>query len=84
MIYMQELRNPVTQLAGFNAIFDFSNTGLQHLKYCTPYNMYLLNHTSFEVMPVVYRRYHLINGNVIMNTLLTLVKPFMPSSIRKI
>ncbi|CAL1273838.1 unnamed protein product [Larinioides sclopetarius] len=84
MIYLQELRNPVTQMAGFNAIFDFSNTGLQHLKHCTPYNMYLLNHVSFDVLPVNYRRYHLINGNMIMNTILTLLKPLMPSAIKKI
>ncbi|XP_055945158.1 alpha-tocopherol transfer protein-like [Argiope bruennichi] len=84
MTYMQELRNPVTQLAGVNAIFDFTHTGFQHLKCCTPYNIYLLNHVSFEVVPVIYRKYHLINGNAAMNTLLALIKPFMPSFMKKI
>ncbi|KAF8778454.1 hypothetical protein HNY73_015176 [Argiope bruennichi] len=42
------------------------------------------NSNKTEVVPVIYRRYHLINGNAAMNTLLTLIKPFMPSFMKKI
>ncbi|KAF8778457.1 Retinaldehyde-binding protein 1 like protein [Argiope bruennichi] len=47
MIFLQELRNPVSQASGFHLIQDFSNTGTRYLKFCTPYNMYLLNHVTF-------------------------------------
>ncbi|KAF8778459.1 clavesin-2-like [Argiope bruennichi] len=83
LICYQELRNPVTQVTGFRIIHDFANTGYQHLKYCTPMNMYLLYHASFECVPGKYLQVHFINTNFVLTTLLTCSKPFMIESIRK-
>ncbi|GIY14283.1 CRAL-TRIO domain-containing protein [Caerostris darwini] len=47
MTYQQALRNPVTQVTGFSTIDDFAGTGFRHLRYCTPFLMYLLNHITF-------------------------------------
>ncbi|GIY27098.1 CRAL-TRIO domain-containing protein [Caerostris extrusa] len=51
MTYQQALRNPVTQVTGFSIIDDFAGTGFQHLRYCKPFLMYLLNHITFAVLP---------------------------------
>ncbi|GBN53500.1 hypothetical protein AVEN_83326-1 [Araneus ventricosus] len=84
MIYMQELRNPLTQACGFNVIHDFADVGLRYLKYSTPQNVYLLNHVSFEIMPAKYVGYHIINGNFITNLLVRLSRPFLPEFVRNI
>ncbi|GBO29092.1 hypothetical protein AVEN_265933-1, partial [Araneus ventricosus] len=47
MIYIQELRNPVTQASGFNIIYDFEDAGFRYIKYGTPKNLFLLHHVSF-------------------------------------
>ncbi|CAL1298553.1 unnamed protein product [Larinioides sclopetarius] len=80
----QELRNPVTQVTGFRFIYDFANTGYQHLKYCTPMNMYLLYHATFKCFPGNYLEVHFVNTNFVFSTLLTCFKPFLVESIRKI
>ncbi|GIY30300.1 CRAL-TRIO domain-containing protein [Caerostris darwini] len=84
MIYQQELRNPVTQVAGFNIIHDFAGTGFRHLKHCTPSLVYLLNHITVDIFPVRYSGFHLVNGNYLMNLLISLIKPLMPEQFRKI
>ncbi|GBN82581.1 hypothetical protein AVEN_36866-1 [Araneus ventricosus] len=84
LVFYQELRNPVTQVTGFHIIHDFANTGYQHLKYCTPMNMYLLYHASFECAPAKYIEVHCINTNYVLSTLLICAKPFLVESVRKI
>ncbi|GIY15686.1 CRAL-TRIO domain-containing protein [Caerostris darwini] len=84
MIYLQELRNPVTQVTGFNLIHDFAGTGFRHLKHATPSNMYLLNHISVDIAPAKYLGFHIVNGNYITNLLINLSKPLMPAEFRRI
>ncbi|GFS58508.1 alpha-tocopherol transfer protein-like, partial [Trichonephila inaurata madagascariensis] len=46
VMYMQLLRDPMTQINGFKFICDFKGTNLQILRTCTPHNLYLLYHKS--------------------------------------
>ncbi|GIY80162.1 CRAL-TRIO domain-containing protein [Caerostris darwini] len=84
LINQQELRNPVTQVAGFNIIHDFAGTGLRHLKHCTPSLIYLLNHITFDIFPAKYSGFHLVNGNYITNLGIRLMRPLMPEEFRRI
>ncbi|GFV71257.1 CRAL-TRIO domain-containing protein [Trichonephila clavipes] len=77
------MRDPVTQVTGFNAIHDFSNTGIRHLRYCTLSNLLLLHHVAFDCIPGRYLEVHCINGNILLSTMLTLFKPFMSEMLRK-
>ncbi|CAL1273830.1 unnamed protein product [Larinioides sclopetarius] len=43
---IQSVRNPVTQASGLNIIYDFIDAGFQYIKYCTPQNLFLLNHVE--------------------------------------
>ncbi|GBO46575.1 hypothetical protein AVEN_215969-1, partial [Araneus ventricosus] len=80
----QQLRHPLTQISGIHIIHDFTNTRFVHLKHCTLRNMFLLNHISFEVLPIKFAGFHLVNGSYLFNLLLTLSKPFLPEYFNKI
>ncbi|GFY45040.1 CRAL-TRIO domain-containing protein [Trichonephila inaurata madagascariensis] len=83
IVYQQLLRDPVTQVAGFNAIQDYSNTGIRHIRYCTLQNLFLLHHVALDCLPARYLEVHCINGNFLLSTMFTLFKPFMSEKIRK-
>ncbi|GBM50354.1 hypothetical protein AVEN_208959-1 [Araneus ventricosus] len=82
MMFLQQLRNPVSQASGFHLVHDFANTGVRYLKFCTPYNMYLLNHVTFDVLPGYFFGIHVLNTNFLMKILLNLSKPFVPEYFR--
>ncbi|KAF8778451.1 Alpha-tocopherol transfer protein-like [Argiope bruennichi] len=84
MIPMQQLRNPVTQASGFNLIYDFADAGIRYMRYGTPQNVYLFHHVSFEVLPMRFLGYHLVNVNFIGNFLVSLIRPFLPKDIEKV
>ncbi|CAL1273846.1 unnamed protein product [Larinioides sclopetarius] len=39
---IQALREPMTQVNGIKAIIDVKSTNINHLRYCTPSNLYLI------------------------------------------
>ncbi|CAL1273833.1 unnamed protein product [Larinioides sclopetarius] len=84
MMYIQALRNPVTQASGLNIIYDFADIGFRYVKFGTPQNLFLLHHVAFEAMPAKYVGYHLVNVNVIGNILVALARPFIPKFIENI
>ncbi|GFV71212.1 CRAL-TRIO domain-containing protein [Trichonephila clavipes] len=84
IIYQQLLRDPVTQMAGINAIHDFSNTGIRHLRHCTLPNLLLFYHVAFDCLPARYIEIHCINGNILLSTMLTIFKPFMSEVLKRI
>ncbi|GFQ80704.1 CRAL-TRIO domain-containing protein [Trichonephila clavata] len=84
IVYQQLLRDPVSQVVGFNAIHDFSNAGIRLLRHCTISNLLLLNHVAFDCVPARYLEIHCVNGNFLLSTMLTLFKPFMSEKLRRI
>ncbi|GFU43624.1 alpha-tocopherol transfer protein-like, partial [Nephila pilipes] len=46
MLFIQILRDPMTQINGFKFIHDFQGTTLLHLRQCTSSNLYLFYHAA--------------------------------------
>ncbi|CAL1273841.1 unnamed protein product, partial [Larinioides sclopetarius] len=42
LFFYHSIRDPLTQINGYKLIFDVSSSGLKHLRFCTPSNLYLL------------------------------------------
>ncbi|KAF8778727.1 Alpha-tocopherol transfer protein-like [Argiope bruennichi] len=74
ILFLQLLRDPMTQINGFKIIHDFKGTSL-HLKF--------LHSQSFaNCVPGRYKEIHLVNESFVMKTLWAIVKPFLSEKIR--
>ncbi|GBM93505.1 Alpha-tocopherol transfer protein-like [Araneus ventricosus] len=79
---LQILRDPMTQINGFKLIHDFAGTHLQHLKYCTPQNLYLFYYISIYCIPGRYKEIHLLNETPVLRILWSVIKRFLSDKIR--
>ncbi|GFV77137.1 alpha-tocopherol transfer protein-like [Trichonephila clavipes] len=81
-LFIQILRDPMTQINGFKFIHDFKGTTIQHLKCCTPQNMYLFYHTAIHCIPGRYKEIHVINQSFVAKPCWAILKPFLSDKIR--
>ncbi|GBO42800.1 hypothetical protein AVEN_219392-1, partial [Araneus ventricosus] len=82
ILFIQLLRDPMTQINGFKIIHDFKGTSVQHLKFCTPRNLHLLYHGAINCVPGRYKEIHFVNDSFVLKTLWTILKPFLSEKIR--
>ncbi|GFR01187.1 retinaldehyde-binding protein 1 [Trichonephila clavata] len=81
--FIQILRDPMTQINGFKLIHDFKGTTLQHLKCCTPQNLYLFYHISMHCIPARYKEVHVINQSFLVKPCWVALKPVLTEKIKK-
>ncbi|GBN21024.1 Alpha-tocopherol transfer protein-like [Araneus ventricosus] len=82
LTFLQILRDPMTQINGFKFIHDFAGTRLQHLRYCTPQNLYLFYYISIYCIPGRYKEIHLLNETLVLRILWSVIKRFLSDKIR--
>ncbi|PRD20321.1 UNVERIFIED_CONTAM: Alpha-tocopherol transfer protein-like [Trichonephila clavipes] len=82
VMYLQILRDPMTQINGFKFIYDFKGTSLQHLKTCTPHNIYSLYHKSIHCIPGRYKACHVVNQSVVVKPCWMILKQFLSEKLR--
>ncbi|XP_055943729.1 retinaldehyde-binding protein 1-like [Argiope bruennichi] len=82
-VYLQVLRDPMTQINGFQVIHDFSGTSIEHLRYCTPQNLYFLYHGALNCFPTRYKGIHMVNESVVLKALWAIIKNFLPEKLKK-
>ncbi|GBN17600.1 hypothetical protein AVEN_25844-1, partial [Araneus ventricosus] len=82
-VYLQVLRDPMTQINGFQVIHDFSGTSAKHLRYCTPQNLYFLYHGAIHCVPGRYKKIHMVNESVALRALWTIIKNFISEKMSK-
>ncbi|GBM91206.1 Alpha-tocopherol transfer protein-like [Araneus ventricosus] len=82
MIFLQILRDPMTQINGIKFIQDFKGTSFQHLKYATPQTMYLFYQCTINSIPGRYKAFHCLNESIFLKTAWTIVKPFLSQKMR--
>ncbi|CAL1275457.1 unnamed protein product [Larinioides sclopetarius] len=46
LLFIQTLRDPMTQINGFKVIHDFKGTSIKHLRHCTPQNLIFQYHAA--------------------------------------
>ncbi|GFT13285.1 retinaldehyde-binding protein 1 [Nephila pilipes] len=82
MMYLQILRDPMTQINGIKFIHDFQGTTLLHLRQCTPSNLYLVYNITLHCVPARYKEVHVINESSLFKPCWTFIKPFLSEKIR--
>ncbi|GFU00286.1 alpha-tocopherol transfer protein-like [Nephila pilipes] len=82
MLDFQMLRDPMTQINGFKFIHDFQGTTMQHLKLCTPSNMYLFYHAGIHCIPARYKEIHIINEPYWFKPCWIFIKSFLSEKVR--
>ncbi|GFT41229.1 alpha-tocopherol transfer protein-like, partial [Nephila pilipes] len=82
VLFMQILRDPMTQINGFKFIHDFQGTTMQHLKLCTPSNMYSFYHAGIHCIPGRYKGTHIINEPYWFKPGWLFIRQFMTEKIR--
>ncbi|GFY42076.1 alpha-tocopherol transfer protein-like, partial [Trichonephila inaurata madagascariensis] len=82
VMYMQLLRDPMTQINGFKFICDFKGTNLQILRTCTPHNLYLLYHKSLHCVPGRYKGLHFVNQSIVVKPCWGMLRPFLSEKLR--
>ncbi|GFY57487.1 alpha-tocopherol transfer protein-like [Trichonephila inaurata madagascariensis] len=80
--FTQILRDPMTQINGFKLIHDFKGTSIQHLKCCTPQNMYLFYNAAMHCIPGRYKEIHVINQSFMVKHCWAILKPFLSEKMR--
>lgn len=73
---------PETQEKGLVYIFDMSNLSWKYLKYFTPHNCKVAS-TKAEGIPVRNMEYHVVNSGILLNSLVTIVFPFLSGSTKE-
>ncbi|GFR03317.1 alpha-tocopherol transfer protein [Trichonephila clavata] len=82
VMYLQLLRDPMTQINGFKFIYDFKGSNLQQLRTCTPQNLYLLYHKSLQCVPGRYKGFHIINQSIIVKPCWAMFRPWLSEKLR--
>ncbi|GIY14678.1 alpha-tocopherol transfer protein-like [Caerostris darwini] len=80
--YVQLLRDPMTQINGIKAIFDFDGTSFQHFRHGTPQSLYLYYNVAFNCIPGRYKSTHFINHSVLLKPLWAFFKQFISAKMR--
>ncbi|XP_055943738.1 retinaldehyde-binding protein 1-like [Argiope bruennichi] len=82
-VFLQTLRDPVTQINGFKLIHDFKDTNMKHLRCCTPQNIYLEYHIGLHCLPGRYKEIHFINGSALLKLLYVVGNPIISKKIKQ-
>ncbi|CAL1275441.1 unnamed protein product [Larinioides sclopetarius] len=82
VMFVQLLRDPMTQINGFKIIHDFKDTSIHLLKFCSPRNLQLLYHGAINCAPARYKQIHFVNDSIVLKTLWAILKPFLSEKIR--
>ncbi|XP_035226930.1 alpha-tocopherol transfer protein-like [Stegodyphus dumicola] len=83
VLLLQSLRDPMTQVNGFKAIFDVKSNPIKHIRHCTPQNMYLLYHGTQECSPGRFKQIHIVNQSPTFKAAWLLIKPFLSAKLKK-
>ncbi|XP_055943919.1 retinaldehyde-binding protein 1-like [Argiope bruennichi] len=81
-LFIQTLRDPMTQINGFKIIHDFKGTSMKHLKHCTPQNLYFQYHAAIDCIPGRYKEIHFVNESILLKTLWSIVRNFISKKMR--
>ncbi|GFY53588.1 CRAL-TRIO domain-containing protein [Trichonephila inaurata madagascariensis] len=84
LMNLQAIRYPLSQVTGIKSIIDCKDTGLRHLKYCTPQNILLLYHVAIECFPANFVDVHIVNPSFLVNLLWRMGKPIVPEFVSKL
>ncbi|GIY60517.1 alpha-tocopherol transfer protein [Caerostris darwini] len=82
MCFVQLLRDPMTQISGVKAIFDFQGTSFQHLRYVTLENLHLFYNSAFNCIPCRYKRAHIVNESLVLTPVWAILKQFLSEKIK--
>ncbi|GIY86151.1 alpha-tocopherol transfer protein-like [Caerostris extrusa] len=80
--YVQMMRDPMTQINGIRAIFDYEGTSFRHFRYGTPQNLYMYYNMGFNCIPGRYRSTHFINHSVLLKPVWAFIKQFISAKMR--
>ncbi|CAH1396926.1 unnamed protein product [Nezara viridula] len=73
---------PETQENGLVYIIDMKNLSWRYLKYFTPHNCKVASMKA-EGIPVHHMEYHIVNSGILLNSLVTIVFPFLSGSTKE-
>ncbi|GIY14677.1 alpha-tocopherol transfer protein-like [Caerostris darwini] len=81
MCYIQLMRDPMTQINGIKAIFDFEGTSFRHFRYATPLNLYLYYNVAFNCIPGRYKAVHVINESFLLKPVWLVFKQLISAKL---
>jgi len=69
--------------SGVSFIIDLQDFGMSHARIWGPWQAYKAVNVFFSSMPLRYSKFHLVNGPTIFHVAFKLIKPLLPSKMRK-
>ncbi|GIY88839.1 alpha-tocopherol transfer protein-like [Caerostris darwini] len=81
MCYIQLMRDPMTQINGIKAIFDFEGTSFRHFRYATPLNLFLYYNVAFNCIPGRYKAVHVINESFLLKPVWLVFKQLISAKL---
>ncbi|GBM50358.1 Clavesin-2 [Araneus ventricosus] len=83
LFFYHSIRDPLTQINGYKVILDVSSSGLKHLRFCTPSNLYLLYNGTQECFPGRFKGIHIMNMSRAFQLAYAVVYPFLSEKLKK-
>ncbi|KAG8193052.1 hypothetical protein JTE90_028164 [Oedothorax gibbosus] len=83
LFFYHSINDPMTQVNGYKVVFDVKSPGLKHLRYATPYYMFLLYYGTQECFPGRFKGIHIINVSMAFKAAWAILTNFVSDKIQR-